>query len=238
MWHRDSRTANQPSGVLGLQPLLGHTVMHVHHSIQHRAVTCSEDPFLAASLWARAAKLPFDTLPPPCFAPADWICAAALPIIPFDFSMGHLREYSASFTEPCAGQNDRELPEHPKGTTKRSQSLDMRYSPTIMTTATAQQGQNSVYRAVQYLPHWFPKGTSRAFDLRRAADPELPLRLPWTALGTGERSADRPNRRTATTVRAHSASATRATGRHPEGLTVGHRGTLGRTAAVRPHPHH
>ena len=105
MWDRDSRVTNQPSGVLGLQPLLGLTVLHVHHSIQtHRAVTCGEDPFLAASLWGRAA-------------------------------------------------------------------------------ATAQEGQNSVYRAVQYIPYWFPKGASSAVDIRRAADPELPVRIPWATLG-------------------------------------------------------
>ena len=33
IWDRDSRTANQPSGVLGVQPLLGHPVLHVHSSV-------------------------------------------------------------------------------------------------------------------------------------------------------------------------------------------------------------
>ena len=32
MWDRDSRAAHQPSGVLGVQPLLGHTVLHLHGS--------------------------------------------------------------------------------------------------------------------------------------------------------------------------------------------------------------
>ena len=36
---------------------------------------------LAAALWARAAKLPFWTPPPDCFAEADWIREAAWAVI-------------------------------------------------------------------------------------------------------------------------------------------------------------
>ena len=111
---------------------------------------------------------------------------------------------------------------------RRSQSLDMRYSHTIMTTATAHQGQNSVYRAV---PPTLVSGTSRAFDLRRAPDLNSPY-APWTVLGAGERPADRPNRRTATTVRAHSASAPARREGTQRALQLGIAG-LSETAAVR-----
>ena len=39
-------------------------------------------PFLAAALWERAAKLPFETFPPPDLAAADWIREAAFELMP------------------------------------------------------------------------------------------------------------------------------------------------------------
>ena len=56
--------------------------------------TVFQAPFLAAARCAREAKLPFETLPPPRFDPADWIRDAAFPVIPFDFAMVYLLQMS------------------------------------------------------------------------------------------------------------------------------------------------
>ena len=45
---------------------------------------------MAAARCAREAKPPLETLPPPRFAPDDWMRDAALLVIPLDFAMIHL----------------------------------------------------------------------------------------------------------------------------------------------------